>query len=232
MTTELWQRVDRLALLEELRILSINKTERLLIVRGDDDSGRTTAGDLTESFLSELGFRAFRIREDPFEATTVQSLLIRAWSQMEGDMKATQMPRSLSMNHFKEKQILQEIAMLCNGLEKTAFIFDTVDAGTSIPLQHAKWFEELSHLAKCCVVVLSRLESKSKFPRTCRSLTVADMPVTEVRSSLLTSPPFATLPDSILTSLLLALADAAVDEVLCAQDAYELIQSHLEAEPW
>lgn len=231
MSLELWQQVDRWALLEELRLLTLSADHGLLVVSGNDDSVRSTACDLSFSFLTTLGFRTHLILESSYVATPVRSLLIKAWMQTEGPKQATQVPRSVSQSSFlSERQILQEIARSCEDSEKVAFVFDTVDSDISIPLHYARLFEELSRLARCYVVVLSRRESRSSFPPSCRSITVAEMPLAEIRWSLLTSPAFATVQGSIVNPLLTALTNAAVGGVVSAQEAYDLIQRELQRE--
>lgn len=230
MTAAIWKKVDRFELLKALRLVAGQRFGELLIVVGDDDSERSIAADLAKDFYGDLGLEVVRIFETAGKASLVRQLLATAWRQVDQPSGPDEIPRSVShARYLSAPQLIGEIAACreASGQRRTAFIFDTVDPIDRMPRAQMSYFMVLAQETDSPVVVFSRAESRSQFPAGTSILAIGGLPVSEIRTSLLTSRDFANIDSRDVGDLLEAVTALHDGGQVPAAEAYDVLQAAL-----
>lgn len=232
MTLAKWKWVDRYDLLSAIRRVCATSGGHLLVVVGDDDAHRGVAADLVEDFMRDLGIDPVRVLQDAGRASVVKQSLANAWRQVDDQTEALEIPRSVGRARYMAgTDLVHEISSCCAGSGQVGrpFIFDTVDPNSGVPRFEMSLFGQLAEQTQSAVVVFSRAESGSAIPRTAEVLELADMPVWEVRNSLLTSSAFEDLDPSDLQRLAASVATLAPPggDSVNPMDAYDVLEAEM-----
>lgn len=224
---EAWERIDRDELLVAASRAVAN--HQILVIEGQDVSGRSVAANLLEEFLeTDLGEQVIRVRGRGGRPDEVRQRFLDAWQRAARPLGPGALgPWITERSFISERQVIESLSAEI-GSRSVSFIFDTVDAVNSLPPGIASLFVLLGETTKRPVFVFSRSESRTKWPGASTKLRLGPMTLDDVRNKLYPAHRILgiELPtlDSVMDQLsALAGAGGRVD----ARDVYDIVSSEL-----
>ena len=220
---EAWARIDRDLLL--VRARQATAASDLIVVQGNDNSGRSVAADLIEEFLSvDLGQRVLRARGRGTQPDDAKQRLLDVWEIAAGEQPPGSLGPWLTQRSYISNTGIVDAIVDEVGADQIALVLDTVDSIGSLPDLVTSVYVNLWKRLSCPFFVFSRIESNTSWRRPCETFRLERITIDDVRAKL--------YPASAFLSVSVPTLDAIVDDLgsftdnmgsIDAQDVYDVV---------